>query len=151
MNEKTLLFGFGTDEEHCEADTFETIEELLKYAQASWDEKDGNPFDEDCDYSGFIYVGTAENFEPADFAPSLDDIADQMTDRFYCEHNVDDDADVQISKRKEAEEKWKAFVNEHFDIPCTMTCSWFGLYDLKAHKWAERYAGFSNYVKEGDA
>jgi len=149
MNEN-LLFGFGTDEEHCESETFETVEALLEYAQYSWDDKDGNPFDEDCDYSGCIYVGTAENFEPADFAPSLDDIADQMTDKFYCEHNVDDDADVQISKRKEAEEKWKAFVNEHFDIPCTMTCNWFGLYSLTEHKWVERYAGFTNYVKEGE-
>lgn len=29
-----------------------------------------------------------------------------------------------------------------------MTCSWFGLYSLTEHKWVERYAGFSNYVKE---
>lgn len=140
MAEKKLKYAFGTSETRCEADLFDTIEEVIEYAQASWDDKDGNPFDEYCDYSGRIYVGTAETYEPADFAPSLDDIADQMTDMFYSDHNIDDDADVQISKRKEAEEKWKAFVNEHFDIPCTIIANWnVGIYDLKEHKWVERY------------
>ena len=140
MTEKKLKYAFGSSNTHCEADLFDTIEEVIEYAQSSWDNKDGNPFDEYCDDSGCIYVGTAETYEPADFAPSLDDIAYQMTDMFYSEHNIDDDADVQISKRKEAEEKWKAFVNEHFDIPCTIIANWnVGIYDLKEHKWVERY------------
>ena len=150
MVEKKIKFGFGTSETHCEADMFDTVEELLEFAQASWDKKDGNPFDSDCEYSGCIWVGTAETFEPSDFAPSLDDIADQMTDQFYCEHNIDDDADVQIDKRKEAEEEWKSFVNKYFDLPCTMSCNWFGMYDLKEHKWLEKYAAFDKYVKEGN-
>ena len=140
MTEKKLKYTFGTNDTYCETDLFDTIEEVIEYAQASWDDMDGNPFDEDCDYTGRIYVGTAETYEPADFAPSLDDIADQMTDKFYSDHNIDDDADVQISKRKEAEEKWKAFVNEHFDIPCTIIANLnVGIYDLKEHKWVERY------------
>ena len=148
--EKQVMFGWGIDETHCEADTYSSVEELLEYAQASWDEKDGNPFDEDCEYDGSIYVGVAEKFEPADFAPSLDDIADQMTDKFYCDHNIDDDADVQVyHNRGEAEIEWKAFVNKYFDIPCTIVTNWcIGRYDLEEHKWLEKYAAFDKYVKE---
>ena len=146
---KTIKFGWGIDEDHCEAEMYDSVEELLEYAQASWDEQDGDPFDSDCEYSGCIHVGTAETFEPSDFAPSLDDIADQMTDRFYSEHNIDDDADVQIARRKEAAEEWKALVNKYFDLPCTMATNWcVGMYDLKEHKWVEKYAAFSKYVKE---
>jgi hypothetical protein len=140
MAEKKLKYTFGTNDTHCETNLFDTIEEVIEYAQSSWNDKDGNPFDEDCDYSGCIYVGTAETYEPADFAPSLDDIADIMTDKFYCDHYIDDDLDVQIRKRKEAEEKWKAFVNEHFEIPCTIIADWnVGIYDLKKHEWVKRY------------
>ena len=133
--EKKIKYGFGIDDTHCETDMFDSIEEVLEYAQASWDEQDGNPFDSDCDYSGCIYVGTIERYEPSDFAPSLDDIADTMTDKFYCDHNIDDDADVQYYHRKEAEEEWKKFVNKYFDIPCTHIANWnVGIYDLKEHK-----------------
>lgn len=149
MEEKKIKFGWGLEDTHCEPETYDTVEELLKYAQESWDNQDGNPFDSDCDYSGCIYVGTAETFEPSDFAPTLDDIADQMTDRFYSDHNIDDDADVQITKHKEAEQEWKAFVNKYFDIPCTIITNWcIGLYDLEEHKWIEKYAAFNKYVKE---
>lgn len=140
MTEKKLKYAFGMSDTRCEADLFDTIEEVIEYAQASWDDKDGNPFDEDCDYSGCIYVGTAETYEPADFAPSLDDIADQMTDRFYCDHNIDDDADVQYYKKEEAQKEWREFINKYFDIPCTIIANWnVGIYDLKEHKWVERY------------
>lgn len=150
MEEKKIKFGWGTCEEHCEADTYDTVNELLEAAQESWDNMDGNPFDSDCEYSGCIYVGIAESFEPADFAPSLDDIADQMTDRFYSDHNIDDDADVKVyHNRSQAEQEWKAFINKYFDIPCTIITNWcIGLYDLKEHKWIEKYAAFNKYVKE---
>ena len=147
QEEKKVKYGFGIDDTHCETDMFDSIEEVLEYAQASWDEQDGNPFDDCCDYSGCIYVGTIERYEPSDFAPSLDDIADTMTDKFYCDHNIDDDADVQYYHRKEAEEEWKKFVNKYFDIPCTHIANWnVGLYDLKEHKWIERY----DQPKEGE-
>ena len=147
--EQKIKYGWGIDETHCEAESYDTVEELLEYAQASWDDKDGNPFDEDCEYSGTIHVGVMEYFEPADFAPSLDSIADDMTDQFYSEHNIDDDADVQINNRKEAEQAWKEFVNKYFELPGTCCCNWFGLYDLEEHKWLEKYAGFDKHVKEG--
>ena len=57
MTEKKLKYAFGTSDTHCEADFFDTIEEVIEYAQASWDDKDGNPFDEDCDYSVCSIVG----------------------------------------------------------------------------------------------
>lgn len=137
--EKKQKYAFGTNEEHCESDLFDSVEELLEYAQQSWNDKDGNPFDEDVDYSGCIYVGTADTYEPADFAPSLDDIADQMTDRFYSENNIDDDEEVRIHKKEEAEKTWREFINKHFGIPCTIIAHWFGIYNLKEHKWTERF------------
>jgi len=140
MAEKKLKYAFGTEDTHCEADLFDTIEEVIEYAQASWDNKDGNPFDEDCDYTGCIYVGTADIYEPADFAPSLDDIADQMTDKFYSDHNIDDDQDVTFCRKEEAQKEWREFINKYFDIPCTIIANWnVGIYDLKEHKWVERY------------
>lgn len=41
MTEKKLKYVFGTSDTHCEADFFDTIEEVIEYAQASWDDKDG--------------------------------------------------------------------------------------------------------------
>ena len=145
---KDVKFGFGTDQDSCEAEEFDSIDELIEYAQASWDEKDGNPFDEDCEYSGSIFIGILEWHSPYDFAPSLDEIADSMTDRFYCDYNVDDDAETQICNKKEAEEVYKEFVNKYFDIPHTLTSRWIGEYDLTEHKWIEKYADFNVYVKE---
>ena len=146
--EEKIVYGFGLDEEHCECDTFETVEEVLEYAQSSWDEMDGNPFDSDCDYSGLIYVGVMESFTESDFAPSLDWIADHMTDALYCEHFGGDFGDVQILNKKEAEEKWKEFVGKYFELPAHCSCSWFGIYDLKEHRWYDRFAGFDKHVKE---
>lgn len=149
--EKKIKFGWGIEDTHCEPDTYDTVEKLLEAAQESWDNQDGNPFDSDCDYSGCIYVGTAETFSPSDFAPSLDDIADQMTDKFYCVHNIDDDAEVNIAGRlrKEADAAWKELVNKYFDLPCTMVCNNnIGVYDLKSHKWVEEYEAFNKFVKE---
>lgn len=149
MNEeKKIQFAFGIEEDGpCVGGKFNSIDELLEYAQSSWDEMDGNPFDEDCEYRGRIYVGVVNDYEPSDFAPSLDSIADDMTDNFYSEYPIDDDADVQINNRKEAEEEWKKFVNKYFETPCGWTCTWFGVYDLKEHKWCEKYSDFDKYVK----
>lgn len=143
--EKELKFGFGLSETRCETEMFDTIDELLIHAQCMWDNGDA-PFD-DAD-KRILFVGTIESHTPFDFAPSLDDIADQMTDMFYTNLSVDDDADVQIDNRKEAEEKWKEFVNKYFDIPCSHTTLWFGEYDLEKHEWVKRYADFNEYVKK---
>lgn len=138
-------FGFGLNETHCEAEMFDTVDDLLMYAQRQWDNSEV-PF-EDCD-KHILFVGTIEHHAPSDFAPSLDDIADQITDGFYCECNVDDDADTQINDRAVAEEKWKEFVNKYFELPHSLTTQWFGEYDLKEHKWVKKYGDFDEYVKE---
>lgn len=150
MDEKKIKFGFGTDQNSCETDTFDTVEDLLEHAQELWD-NDRAPFDGDKE--DIIYVGTAETFTVSDFAPSLDDIADIITDRFYSEHPVDEYADAQISSQKEAEEAWKAFVEKYFELPgnISVTCSWLGAYNLREHKWWLKYDvknKFDKYVKE---
>ena len=142
---KDVKLGFGLCETYCETEEFDTIDELLMYAQCLWDNRDV-PF-EDAD-KHILFVGTIERHIPSDFAPSLDDIADQMTDMFYTELHVDDNGDVQICNRKEAEEKWKEFVNKYFDIPCSHTTQWFGKYDLVEHKWIKKYANFDEFIKE---
>lgn len=136
--EKKVKYGFGlaTDETHCFCDEFDTVEELIEFAKDAWETMDSTYFNEDDEYC--IIIGVIEHHAPSDFAPNLDSIADEMTDLFYSECNIDDDADVQIANRKEAEEEWKKFVNKYFDIPCTYTCDWsVGVYDLKEDKWVE--------------
>ena len=148
MKDNTRIqFAFGTDEERCESDKFDSVQELLEYAQSSWDEMDGNPFDEDCEYSGLIWVGVVEDFEPADFV-SLDGIADDMTDKFYCQYPIDDNSDVQILNKEEAKKALREFANKYFDLPCRWTFNWFGVYDLTEHKWHEKYKSFGDYVKD---
>ena len=136
--EKKVKYGFGlaTDETHCFCDEFDTVEELIEFAKDAWETMDSAYFNEDDEYC--IIIGVIEHHAPSDFAPNLDSIADEMTELFYSECNIDDDADVQIANRKEAEEEWKKFVNKYFDIPCTYTCDWsVGVYDLKEDKWVE--------------
>ena len=140
-----VKFGFGVSERHCETDMFDSVEELIAYVQKLWDDKD-NLFD---DGEETIHVGLINSYSPSDFAPSLDDIADTMTDKFYCDHNIDDDADVQYYHRKEAEEEWKKFVNKYFEIPCTHIAEWeIGVYNLRTHEWVEKFSAFNKYVKE---
>ena len=144
--EEKVKFGFGLDQEHCETDMFDSIEELLECAQASWDEKDGMPFDDEED-GNVIFVGTIEHHVPSDFAPSLDDIADQMAESFYDKCNVDDFGGVSICHQAEANKIWKEFVDKYFDIPCSYTTQWFGKYSLIEHKWIDKYVNFDKYVK----
>lgn len=143
--EEKVKFGFGLSETHCETEEFDTIDELLMNAQSLWDNGDA-PFEVADKH--ILFVGTIESHIPSDFAPSLDDIADQMTDIFYTDLNVDDNGGVQICHKEEAEEKWKEFVDKYFDIPCTHTTIWFGEYDLAEHKWVKKYDGFEEFVKE---
>ena len=134
--EKKIKYGFGlaTDVTRCFCDEFDSVEELIKYAKEQWEGENSDYFNDDDEYC--IIIGVIEHHAPSDFAPSLDWIADCMTDSYYNEHNIDDDADVQINNRKEAEEEWEKFINKHFKIPYTYTCDWsVGVYDLKEDKW----------------
>ena len=134
--EKKVKYGFGlaTDQTQCFCDEFDSVEELIEFAKDAWETEDSTYFNEDDEYC--IIIGVIEHHAPSDFAPSLDWVADSMTDSFYSEHNIDDDADVQICNRKEVEEEWEKFVNKYFDIPHTFTCDWsVGVYNLKENKW----------------
>lgn len=138
--EEKVKYCFGLNQEHHGGDTFDSIEELIEYAENAYKNPDGHYWDEDMDdYPETIFIGVAHFHSPKDFAPSLGNIADQMTDSFYCECNVDDDADVQIVNRREAEEAWEAFVEKYFEIPHTMTAVWIGMYDIKEKKWVDKF------------
>lgn len=147
MKVNEVKFGFGLSDTHCFCEMFDSVQELLEFAIAAWDEQNSDIFNEDDE--NVIYVGTIYYYTPSDFAPSLDDIADQMTDRFYCDHPIDDDADVQYYKKEEAQKEWHEFINKYFDIPCTYIAEWVvGKYDVKTHKWVEKYANFDKYVEK---
>ena len=135
MSEKKKLFGFGVNDTKLFAETFDTVEELIEFAQKEYDEQNEDYFDED---EHCILVSHVEEVSASEFAPSLDDIADQMTDRFYCQHPINDDADCDYSNKEEAEKEWKAFIEKYFDIPCTLIgYADVGWYNLKEHKWIE--------------
>lgn len=138
--EQKIKYCFGLSQERCGTDTFDTIDELLKYAEDCYKNPDGDYWDEDMnDHTDVIFIGIACEVEPKDVAPSLDWIADSMTDTFYSEHPIDDDQDVRINNRKEAEKAWAEFVTKYFELPCSITATWIGTYDIKEHKWLERY------------
>ena len=140
--ENKIKYGFGLDCDICFGDEFDTIEELIAFAKSAHDDPDGNYWDEDWEkdeYPDEIYIGIMENVSAVDIAPSIEDIADQMTDAFYCRHNIDDDAVVEFHPKKEAEEAWRAFIEKYAEIPCQYTCHWIGVYDLVEDKWTEHY------------
>lgn len=145
MKEK-VKFGFGLEETECESETFDTVEELIEYAQKSWDNMDGNPFDNDCDYTGCIFIGTAKTLSPSDVAPTLEDITDMMTDRLYCYYNVDNDEDVHFYNKPEVEKEWHDFINKYFRLPFSIVVNWFGVYDLKNKIWKEKFKNFDKYM-----
>ncbi len=143
MEDKKVKYGFGLSETECFCDMFDSIDELIAFAQDAYEHPDGNYWDEDMDdYTGVIWAGTIEEVNVTQFAPSLNDIADQITDQFYCEHNVDDDDVCHIYNREEAEKEWKAFVAKYFELPgnTSVVTNWtIGRYDLKTQEWVERY------------
>ncbi len=135
MAEEKKLFGFGVDDTKLFAETFDTVDELIEFAQKEYDEQNDEYFDED---QNCILVSYVKEVSASDFAPSLDDIADQMTDKFYSEHNIDDDSDVTYNPNDEAEKEWKAFIEKYFDIPYTLIgYADVGWYNLKEHKWID--------------
>jgi len=136
MAEEKKLFGFGVDDTKLFAETFDTVDELIEFAQKEYDEQNDVYFYED---QHCILVSHVMKVSASDFAPSLDAIADQMTDMFYSEHNIDDYSDVTYYPKDEAEKEWKAFIEKYFDIPCTLIgYADVGWYDLKNHKWIEK-------------
>jgi len=146
MEEKEQ-FGFGLKPTRCFCDAFGSVEDLLIFAKRAWDNLDSDYFDDES--QSRIYVGVLRHVSPSDFAPSLDDIAVQITDLFYADCNIDDDADVQIDNRKEAEEVWKNFVDKHFELPCSVVTTWnIGIYDLQKNRWVEKFEDFEQYVKD---
>jgi hypothetical protein len=144
-----VKFGFGIDQDTCETDMFDSVDELLMYAQYSWDNMDGNTFDDCDDYTGCIFVGTIKKIEPFDVAPSLDYLTDILTDQFYCDYSIDDDDVVRVCNKEEAEKAWKEFVNKYFELPAQVIGTWnIGIYNLKDHCWEEKYDKFDKYVTE---
>lgn len=139
QDKKEIKYAFSLNDTDIEEGLFDSVEELIEYAQASWDNMDGNPFDEDCDYSGLINIVVADILKPYDFAPSLQDIASQMSDKFYDRYCTFDDADVDVSNSDELEKEWEVFVNKHFDLPINIVSDRnIGTYDLANHKWVEK-------------
>ena len=134
--EKKKLFGFGVNDTRLFADTFDTVKELIEFAQKEYDDENDEYFDED---QHCILVSHVEEVCAWDFAPSLDDIADDMTDCYYSEHNLDEDAEVDYSPKDEARKEWEAFIKKYFEVPFTLIgYADVGWYDLKEHKWLEK-------------
>ena len=154
MEDKKVKYGFGLSDTECFTDMFDSIDEVIAFAQDAYDHPDGNYWDEDMDdYTDVILVGIIEEVNVTQFAPSLDDIADQITDQFYCEHNVDDDDVCHINSREEAEKEWKAFVEKYFELPSntSVVINWtIGRYDLKTHEWVERFDSFDEELFKKD-
>lgn len=147
MEQRKIQFGFGLNRTRCFCDSFNEVEDLMIFAKRAWDNLESDYFDNE--EQSKIYIGVIQQVKPSDFAPSLDDIADQINDSFYFEHSIDDDADVQIDNRKEAERLWKEFVDKYFDLPCEVVATWnIGVYDLKEHCWVEKFEDFEKYVPE---
>lgn len=135
--EEKKMYGFGVNDTILFGETFETLDELIEFAQAEYDNENSGYFDDEDQHC--IIVSAVKRVVPFDFAPSLDDIAEQMTDRFYSEHNIDDDAEASYHPEEEAKKEWKAFVEKYFDIPFTLIgYADVGWYDLKEHRWVEK-------------
>ena len=111
MKNKETKYAFGLNYNRCFDDIFDTVEELIDFAIKKWDDGGCDYFDDEDD--NLIKIGTVEFVTPSDIAPSLVDIAEDMTDIFYCNYNIDDDLEVQIRNRQEAEKKWKEFVEKY--------------------------------------
>ena len=151
MQEKKLKFGFGLNETHCFGETFDTVDELIEFAQKEYDSQNSDYFNEDDEYC--IYVGTAEEVSVLNYAPSIDDILDQMTDSFYCDHNIDDDDVCHITNKREIVEKeYHDFISKYFELPNNIILTTFwnvGVYDLKKHEWIEKFNDFQTLIQYG--
>ena len=135
--EEKKLYGFGVNATTLFGETFETVDELIEFAQTEYDNKNSGYFDDEDQHC--ILVSYVEEVCAWDFAPSLDDIADDMTDCYYSEYNLDEDAEVDYSPKDEARKEWEAFIKKYFDIPYTLIgYADVGWYNLKEHRWVEK-------------
>lgn len=149
-DDKQIKFGFGTDEECCFCDEFDTVQELINFATKEWEDKNSDYFNDDDE--NIIYVGVIEHHKPSDFAPSLSDIADQMTDKYYCDLDPNNDSDCEYVNKEEAEREFKAFIDKYFYLPFDYTTVWnVGQYDVKEHRWVEKFEMFEKYVVQNNA
>lgn len=149
-DDKQIKFGFGTNEEHCFCDEFDTVQDLINFATEEWDNQNSDYFNDDDE--NIIYVGVIEHHKPSDFAPSLSDIADQMTDKYYCDLDPNNESDCEYFNKEEAEREFKAFIDKYFYLPFDYTTVWnVGQYDVKAHVWVEKFEMFEKYVVQNNA
>lgn len=134
-----IKYGFGLCKERCFADTFDSIDDLLYFAKRQWDNLDNEYFQEDS--QNIIYIGVAREVRVTDFPPTLEEIADDITDTFRCTCNTDDDDVCHIIDKEEAEKEYYAFIEKHFELPSNtrVVCHWIGTYDLKGNDWVERF------------
>ena len=149
-DEKQIKFGFGTNEEHCFSDEFDTVQDLINFATEEWDNQNSDYFNDDDE--NIIYVGVIKHHKPSDFAPSLSDIADQMTDKFYSDLDPIDNSDCDYVNKEEAEREFKEFIDKYFYLPLDYTIVWnVGRYDVKSHQWVEKLEMFEKYVVQNNA
>lgn len=145
-----VRYCFGVKREHAFSETFESIEDLLMFAKRAWDNTEEDYFDgtQDC-----IYIGIARYVSVYDCAPSVKDLACQITDIFYSNNNIDDDDDTHIATSLiEAEEDFKKFVEKHFELPgnTSFVTSWdVGVYNLKDNEWVEKDIELIDYESRG--
>lgn len=149
MEEKKLKFGFGLTDTHCFSETFDTVDEVIEFAQEKYDTQNEDYFIEDNEHC--IYVGTAEKVSVLDYAPSIDDILDQMTDSFYSDHNIDDNDYCHITDKRELVEKeYHDFISKYFELPnnISLVAFWnIGVYDLEKHEWVEKFNDFETLIQ----
>lgn len=148
MKEKKLKFGFGLNASHCFGETFDTVDEVIEFAQEKYDSQDEDYFNKDDEHC--IYVGTAEKVSVLDYAPSIDDILEEMTDSFYCNHNVDVDDKCHITDNREIVEKeYNDFISKYFELPSNiiLITVWnVGVYDMKKREWIEKFNDFETLI-----
>lgn len=127
-------FGFGRNDDHVFGDLFGSVDEVIGFAQRAYDQDDGRYFHDE--EHPVIHVFSIRDLAVTEFMPSLDDIAEEMADKFFDEYPIDCADGVKIPDRKSAEADWEAFVEKHFRLPYTSVADdIIGRYDLKAHRW----------------
>lgn len=135
--EEKKLYGFGVKGTSLFGETFEAVDELIEFAQTEYDNKNSDYFDDEDQHC--IFVSAVKRVTPFEFAPSLDDIVDQITACFYSAHNIDDDAEANYHPKEEAKKEWKAFIEKYFDLPYMLIgYADVGWYNLKEHRWVEK-------------
>jgi len=155
MEEETRNeFIFGPNEDECFSDKFGSVEELVKFVDDAWNNEDDEYFseDENGELNSVVYVGLAEPLSVVDYAPTLKDIMDKVTEQYNINFNYETNGEKCefATSREEAEIAYEDFLSKHLAMPgfITMIAKWFGCYDARTHTWVEKFAGFDKFVKE---